>query len=263
MISVIVPYYNAEPWIGRCCESLADNAGDFEFIMVNDRSTDKSEKIVKEYAQRDERFKMLDNACGKGPSGARNTGLDNARGEWITFLDADDKMAPGAWQTFNRAIRGAQYDIYQFDHYRYYTAIDKMVIKYKNPAGVYDISNRPILYCFVWNKLYKAELIKDIAFDEDVSYCEDELFNLECIAKARRVFCIEDETVIHCFDNEHSLSKSTTAEQLYLQAEKMMDFIKRQTDPEVKVPVCLSLSEHWQSNKYLDLIGGRKAYGEE
>lgn len=260
MISIIVPYYNAEPWLDRCCESLASNPGNFEFIMVDDWSTDKGEQIVKRYAERDKRFKLFDNSCRKGPSGARNTGLDNARGEWITFLDADDKLAPGAEQIFKRAIRGASYDIYQFNHYRYYTEIDKLTVKYTNPAGVYDVTNRPILYCFVWNKLYKAELIKDIAFDEDCTYCEDELFNLECIAKARRVYCIEDETVIHCFDNKQSLSHSTTVEQLFLQAEKMMDFIKRQTDPEVKVAVCLSLSEHWQSNKYLDLIGGRKVY---
>lgn len=261
MISVIVPYYNARPWLDRCCQSLADNAGDFEFLMVDDNSQDDGAEVVAKFAAKDSRFVPLTNTGGKGVSGARNTGLDNARGEWITFVDADDELAPDAFRAFNEAIRGGQYNIYQFDHFRYYAKIDKMTVKYRNKPGEYTISDRPILFCMVWNKLYKAELLRDIKFDEEVSYCEDELFNLECIAKDNRVYCISDETVIHHFENPQSLTKSTTPEQLFLQTEKLAEFIKRQSDPIIKIAVCLSLSEHWQSNKYLDIIGERQKIG--
>lgn len=243
----------------RCCESLIRNEGDFEFILVNDNSTDNGEDIVLSYAERDNRIIPLTNVCRKGVSGARNTGLDNARGEWITFLDADDELAPDAILAFNEAIRGGQYRIYQFDHWRYYAPIDKLTVKYRNKPGEYTITDRPTLFCMVWNKLYRADLLRDIKFDEDVSYCEDELFNLECIAKDNRIFCIKKETVIHHFDNTKSLTKTTTAEQLFLQTEKLAEYIKRQSDPVIKVACCLSLSEHWQSNKYLDIIGERKA----
>lgn len=225
--------------------------------MVNDASVDGSEQIVSEYARKDERFVMLDNEHTKGVSGARNTGLDHATGEWLAFLDADDEQAPDVMRAFNNALKQKGFNIYQFDHWRYYAPIDKLTVKYRNPAGVYTISERPLLFCMVWNKLYNAAFLRDIRFDESVSYCEDELFNLECIAKDNRVYCVSDETVIHHFENPQSLTKTTTPEQLYLQAQKLAEFIQRQTDPIIKTATCLSLSEHWQSNKYLDIIGER------
>lgn len=263
MISVIVPYYNAAPWLRRCCESLRNNKGEFEFILVNDASTDGGEKIAAEFAETDKRFVLLDNSRRKGPSGARNSGMDHARGEWLAFLDADDEMAPDSMRAFNNAIKAGGFNIYQFDHWRYYAPIDKLTVKYRNPPGLYTITERPLLFCMVWNKLFKTDFLRDIRFDEDVSYCEDELFNLECLAKDNRVFCLSDETVIHHFENPQSLTKTTTPEQLYMQAEKLAAFIKRQTDPVIKCAVCDSLSEHWQSNKYLDVIGERKRQGVE
>ena len=69
MITVIVPYYNAEKWIRRCCESLHNNKGEFEFIFVNNLSSDKSENIVKEFTEVDDRFLMHDNEYSKGTFG--------------------------------------------------------------------------------------------------------------------------------------------------------------------------------------------------
>ena len=105
MISVIVPYKNAAPWIGRCVESLKAQSGDMEFILVNDHSTDDGKKIAKDLTKGDKRFRHYENARADGVSGARNTGLDKAKGEWITFLDADDEMLPEAYQVFERMIR--------------------------------------------------------------------------------------------------------------------------------------------------------------
>ena len=91
MISVIVPYKNSEPWIGRCVESLKAQGGDMEFILVNDHSTDGGKKIAKDLTKGDKRFRHYENARADGVSGARNTGLDKAKGEWITFLDAEKR----------------------------------------------------------------------------------------------------------------------------------------------------------------------------
>ena len=89
-ISVIVPVYNGERYLEECLGSIAGQSfGDFEVIVVNDGSTDGSEKIIRKFCDNDSRFRYLKTEnCGV--SKARNSGIDNAEGEFITFVDADD-----------------------------------------------------------------------------------------------------------------------------------------------------------------------------
>ncbi len=90
MISVIIPVYNAEPYLRRCIDSvLASACGDFEIILINDGSTDKSLTICNEYAGRDRRIRLITQE-NQGVSAARNRGIGEALGEWLIFLDADD-----------------------------------------------------------------------------------------------------------------------------------------------------------------------------
>lgn len=90
MISVIIPVYNAEPYLNRCIDSvLASAYSDFEIILVNDGSTDRSPDICRAYAENDIRVVFLSQE-NRGVSSARNLGLEAARGEWIVFLDSDD-----------------------------------------------------------------------------------------------------------------------------------------------------------------------------
>ena len=127
MISVIVPYRDSELWLGRCCESMHEQGGDFEFILVNDWSEDGGPKIVDCYVDIDSRFRGIVNQRGKGVSGARNTGLDAARGEWVTFLDADDELLPNAYRTLSSYAEAGR-NVIQFNHIRYYTRIDKLTL---------------------------------------------------------------------------------------------------------------------------------------
>ena len=90
MITVIVPVYKAEKYVLRCVDSiLAQTFTDFEVLLIDDGSPDRSGEICEEYAQKDARVRVFhkDNA---GVSSARNLGLDNAKGEWVTFVDSDD-----------------------------------------------------------------------------------------------------------------------------------------------------------------------------
>ena len=89
-ISVIIPVYNAESTLRRCVDSvLAQTYTDFECLLIDDGSTDKSGEMCDEYAAKDSRVRVFHKENG-GVSSARNVGLDNAKGEWITFLDSDD-----------------------------------------------------------------------------------------------------------------------------------------------------------------------------
>lgn len=92
-VSIIMPSYNSERFIGAAIESvLAQDFGNFEILVIDDASMDASPKIAEEYARNDRRVRCLTNQRTKGVSGARNTGLDEARGEWISFLDSDDLL---------------------------------------------------------------------------------------------------------------------------------------------------------------------------
>lgn len=92
-ISVIVPVYNTEKYLGECVQSILNQIfTDFELLLIDDGSTDQSGAICDTYALQDKRVKVFHKENG-GVSSARNMGLDEARGEWIVFVDSDDWVA--------------------------------------------------------------------------------------------------------------------------------------------------------------------------
>ena len=94
MISVIIPVYNLERYLYRCIDSvLRSTYTDFELILVDDGSTDASPQICEDYTERDSRVRLLRQE-NQGVSAARNRGLDVCQGEWVVFVDADDRISP-------------------------------------------------------------------------------------------------------------------------------------------------------------------------
>lgn len=99
-VSVIVPVYNVEKLLQRCIDSiLAQTFTDFELLLIDDGSKDKSGEICDEYAAKDSRIRVFHKQNG-GVSTARNIGIDKAQGEWIYFVDSDDIVLPSALGTF-------------------------------------------------------------------------------------------------------------------------------------------------------------------
>lgn len=250
--SVVVPYKNAAEWIQRCADSCRTQSGDFEFIFVNDHSSDDP------VFETDDRFILVDNKYKTGVSGARNTGLDIASGDWITFLDADDILIPNAYKLFTDAINKADgFNILQFNHYRYYAKINKTALKHKNNAGVYPLERLPLCWCYIWNKLYKAEIVKDIRFNETMRFGEDELFNVECLSKEKRIRCFDSVSMTHTFENRQSLSKAKTEADIFEMLRVYEDYIKKHNDLELRRALCLRLSTLW-SHLFLDELTGKR-----
>ena len=249
MISVITPYWNAAAWIGRCVRSLKENVGDFEFILVNDSSDDDSEKIARNEAAGDDRFVFVNNQNMRGPSGARNTGIEVAAGEWITFLDADDEMLPNAFRIYSETIGQAEANIYQLNHLRYYTAKGICAFKYWNRGGWYGLDNMPQIWFGVWNKIFKAEFLKEVRFNESMTYGEDGMFVLECLARDPRIWHAGKHmtAVVHRFDNKQSLSHVKTGKDLIKQVHTYEKFMLKQKDPTLRKFVREEIARLWTS----------------
>lgn len=250
--SIIVPFKNSEKWLDRCLGSLHKQEGNLQFIVVDDHSTDGGRKIAEEYAAKDSRLWVLVNEHAAGVSGARNTGLDHATGEWVTFLDADDYLTDDAADHFNQRIN---VNVIQFNHVRYFARTGRVRRKLRNAEGVYDIDNPPTGWPMVWNKLYRREFLEGIRFKEGLQYGEDELFNFECLAKDNRIYCKPDETIVHCFENRQSLTKTKTPEKLFAQIRALEEFLQEQDNPIVRCAVCRRLSFHWASRTYMEIMG--------
>ena len=256
-ISVIVPYYEAEKWIRRCCESLHNNKGEFEFIFVNDRSSDKSEDIVKEFAEVDDRFLMYDNKYSKGTSGARNTGLDLATGDWFCFLDADDEYASGAINVINASVRMyPEADLIQLNHVRVASQGVQMPRMF-NPSGKYPLNNLPKLWMSSCNKLFRADLIKDIRFKEGLCHGEDEIFVLECLKRTRCIYNSEHIVLQYHKDNPNSLSTTTSFDDLLGEQRALLDFLdKYRDDGEITFAIRQRMTELWNNAVYKRTFGG-------
>lgn len=253
-ISVIVPYYNAEKWIRRCCESLHKNKGEFEFIFVNDLSLDNSENIVKEFTEVDDRFFLYDNKYSKGTSGARNTGLDKASGEWVTFLDADDHYSENAYNKFRTAIKETDLPMIQLNHMMENNG--NIRPRLYNPQGEYHLDRLPKLWPSVCIKLFKKDLIEDLRFLENLRHGEDEVFTLNCLLKTRRIDVTGISVLVYTKENPNSLSTATSFNDLLGEQRALLEFLElHRNDIELCGAVRIRQAELWNNAAYKRTFG--------
>jgi len=256
MFTVIVPFKNAAPWIRRCAESLHQLKGEAEFIFVDDNSEDDGVEVVREYQSKDERFRFFYSAGNFGVSGARNTGLACANGDWITFLDADDEYSPMALNAFEASVRMyPNAELIQLNHNRVMNS--NVVPRMYNPRGKYELYNLPKLWMSSCNKLFKADLIRDIRFDESLRHGEDELFVLNCLKKTRSIYNSEHVALYYHKDNPNSLSTTTSFDDLLGEQRALLDFLEEnRNDEELTFAVRQRMSELWSNAVYKRTFGG-------
>ena len=217
-ISVIIPVYNVERYLPKCIDSvLAQRGCEFEVLLVNDGSSDGSLDVCRSYEAKDSRVRVFDKPNG-GVSSARNMGLDNAVGEWIFFLDADDWLSEDAFEVLapymddNDVIRFALMDIFADDHTkprRLRPAADR------NEAFSQVIGHRTIIG--VGGSAYRRSLIEEwsVRFDTKLTYGEDWLVLSTLLFHSRRVKTLHDAYLyVYNRYNEASCSNRMTAAKL-------------------------------------------------
>ena len=183
-VSIIVPVYQVENYIRQCIDSiLVQTFTDFELILVDDGSKDRSGKICDEYAVLDQRVKVIHKENG-GLSDARNCGMDQAVGNYFMFVDSDDYIAPTMLEYLYKALMNKEADIavcnflhfFEEDRKRdFSTNIQSEVLS--GAEIFYSRKNERVygIWTVAWNKLYKRETLGNVRFRFG-KYHEDEFW---------------------------------------------------------------------------------------
>lgn len=193
VISIIIPVFNSEEKIKRCIKSILNQSfDDFEIIIIDDGSADKTGSICDYFAQVDKRIKVI-HIENNGVSNARNIGIDKAEGKYLMFVDSDDYIDELMLETYIRDLEEKQLDIcigsiniIENNKIKTYKIFDDEEIdskKFWNLLGE-DLS----VLGYVWGKLFRTDLIKKnhLSFDTDMYSQEDLNFNLSYYDKCKK-----------------------------------------------------------------------------
>ena len=207
LISVIIPVYNVEKFLPYSLDRVINQTyKNLEIILINDGSTDNSKAICKQYEEKDNRIKLI-NQKNQGAAVARNTGLDNASGKYIGFVDSDDVISLEFYTGLYKLLKETDSDIsecasvqiseddlfnknYKFDN------IDNIDFITTNSLGALNRINSEEIYItgksiVVWNKLYKRQLFNDIRFPIGKKY-EDDLTTYKIFNKINKLASTEN-----------------------------------------------------------------------
>lgn len=260
LISIIVPVYNSEQYLSRCLQSIINQSyKDIEIILVNDGSTDNSEKICNEYTLVDSRIKVISQE-NKGPAAARNTGVRQAKGKFVFFLDADDYIDSNALETMVTTYNKYQPDLVMANFNKLenngkiieqkvafrpddppFEQPIKELLKKDIPDYVRHFlrhpSNHLISYC--WARLYKLSIIRDnnISAKEDMRLFEDFVFNLEYLKHTNKIVFINEPLYTYVMHNTHIsasmkiLNSDSLVHDMTIFKEKAVEFFQQ---PNVK-----------------------------
>ena len=204
VISIVIPVYNAEKYLSQCIESiLSQTYQNIEVILVDDGSPDSSGIICDNYAKSDSRIVVIHNSNG-GVSSARNSGLDKATGDYVTFVDSDDFIdANYIFALYENAIiNGSDLSFCKFAKYTdgkisHQKENLPSVVNLESNESKIDFSKRffnskEYIYSSSCRILYKRSVVQNIRFNKKIRIGEDWMFLLNAIFKSSKISCIND-----------------------------------------------------------------------
>jgi len=202
-ISVIVPVYNTEKYLRQCIESiLSQSFADFEFILVDDGSTDSSLAICREYEAKDRRIRVIHQE-NRGVCAARNAGMDASNGEFLTFVDADDYLTRDALEHMIKGIeRGG--DIALGNVVKIRRGVFRQQTDWE--GGTVDITDS-MPQMALWGYCFRREILdrSKVRFIEGLAYSEDRIFLYELALFCRSITFIPQDVYIYR-SNEYSVT---------------------------------------------------------
>ena len=216
-LSFVIPLYNCEQYVGRSLDSILTcplAAADYEVVIVNDGSTDCGPETCQQYVADYSQIRLI-NQENLGSSAARNRGLEEAQGDYIWFVDADDRIDPAVLTAirndYGAGTAGA--DLYCFNHTTENVDGLTYVDEFKESClmdGCSYIMRHPYLY--LWNKVFRRTSIGSIRFPDGTRNTEDWYFDLATIIDMPRVVCIAQNGYIYNTTNMMSTLRIRTRE---------------------------------------------------
>lgn len=209
-ISIIIPSYNEEKNISRCLDSVLNQTfTDFEILCVDDSSNDNTFEIIKNYSKKDSRIVPLKNPK-KGVSSARNFGIENAKGEYIGFVDSDDFIQPQMFKFLYKAVTENNRDFsvcrynktseFKINHFDYKTED----FKPENFININDndfTSKNELIFSSICTKLISKNFLGEIRF-EDYKIGEDTVFNARLCSKNYKAVFVDAELYNYYINTE-------------------------------------------------------------
>lgn len=229
-LSIIVPVYKVEKYLRQCVDSvLMQTYQDWELILIDDGSPDRCGEICDEYAKKDTRIKVI-HKSNEGVSAARNDGLDKASGEYITFIDSDDALATEDTLSDNIHLlqQMPDVDILQFPIYGEKAKYEHGQIL-ATPQEILQSLNSFVFTGYLWGKIYKANLFKEIRIHTDCSLAEDTWCLLELIPQINKVYLSRKggyiynknlESAVHNFNSRKCLDLYRMTEAFHITLRK-------------------------------------------
>lgn len=227
-LSIIVPVYNVEKYLSKCLESLIKQTlKDIEIICVNDGSMDNSLAILKEFASKDSRIRIIDNQH-QGVAKTRNTGIEQSTGEYIGFVDSDDYIDIDFFEKLYNSATKSNSDIAIasiLKHKNFFNIYNAKYTKEETAITIQDkiklCEDKKHFFFYAWNKIYHSGFIKEnnIKFSEGQIY-EDVMFAIKALYYSNKIISVYG-TKYHYIEHENSLTKSKDKT-----GEKEQDLIK-------------------------------------
>lgn len=217
-LSIVIPVYNLENYISNSIESVVANCINypFEIIVINDGSTDCSKEIIEELQKKYKMIQLI-NVENGGVSRARNIGIRESKGEYITFIDGDDTIEVACLQKMITEMENGNYDFVQVNfntiengkvsHFQF-SSCDTEITEREKMMDAF-LGNNKKIHNTVWGKIYRLSLIKEFTFDNSIRIAEDQKFVFEVLLKAKKIkllsYCgynyyIRNNSALHSFD---------------------------------------------------------------
>lgn len=236
-LSIIIPVYNAASYLPACLDSIyaqGVDESDFEVICVNDCSPDNSREIVLEYQKTHKNLCLIDHAENRKAGGARNTGVNAAKGEWIWFVDADDTIEPEALQKVLYHCQNDDLDALCFNYqllYEYRTVLEHVFDDSRDvQSGVEFLLSTfgdGLIYHLGYpvRAVYRRSVLVEhgIRFPELLLYGEDTTFMAEGVMYAKRVKAISDVL----YNYRQNVATSSSAQLVEMRGERIYESIFR------------------------------------